>query len=52
MKKSHLKGIKGEWLFLLTNFLVVICIYGPNVPSGSFTYSPKIPEEIKKLRKM
>lgn len=51
MRMCHLKGIKSKWLFAFTNFLVVICIYGPNVPSGSFTYSPKIPDEIKKLRK-
>jgi hypothetical protein len=50
MKKWIIDKMKNKWLFTLTSFLVLICVYGPNMPSASFTYSPKVPEEIKKLR--
>lgn len=52
MKRWLIEQIKGKWLFTLTSFLVLICVYGPNIPSSGFTYAPNVPDEIKKLRKI
>lgn len=43
---------KFKILNTLAMVVAAICIYGPNVPSGWYSYSPEVPEEIKKLRAM
>ena len=47
MKKTVKGNSKSKCIFLLANLLVTLCVYGPNIPSGSFTYAPKVPDEIK-----
>lgn len=47
MKKTVKGNSKSKCIFLLANLLVTLCVYGPNIPLGSFTYAPKVPDEIK-----
>lgn len=42
--------MKYKFLNALAMVVAAICIYGPNIPSGQYSYSPEVPEEIKKLR--
>ncbi|MGN1317732.1 MAG: hypothetical protein ACI4VF_01865 [Lachnospirales bacterium] len=42
--------MKGKIMSFVTMFVVAICVYGPNIPSGGFSYSPEIPDEVKNLR--
>ena len=46
------KKMKNKFLGVFAMIIAAICIYGPNIPSGQYSYSPEIPEEIRKLRRM
>lgn len=43
--------MRDKLLSVLSMFIVAIRIYGPNIPSGQYAYSPEIPDEILKIRK-
>ena len=35
---------------LFTMVLVALCVYGPSIPSGGYSYEPEMPELLKKIR--
>jgi hypothetical protein len=43
--------MRYKLMSVMTFVIMAICVYGPNIPSTNYAYSPDVPEEIKKLRK-
>lgn len=35
---------------LFTMVIVAMCVYGPTIPSGGYSYKPEMPEQLRKLR--